>query len=96
MDASVVGPITMDVIAFLSELSREIPEIGREVVEHAKDDPSGKTLRSRFAYAVAISDENTGVPAFHRLVVAKAMLLHVDWEEVADFFANTTTDEGEV
>ena len=95
MSSQAIGSITQDIISFLLETSNSRPEFRELLSQMAEDDPSGHTIRVNFQAGLIAGDEDHGVPVFHRLIVLKALTLHVDWEEIAEFFSgpNTTTTE---
>lgn len=95
MDSALLSPITQDIIAFMADGSKNSTALGEEVRAAASSDPTGQTIRSNFQFAMILSDEEKNIPIFYRLIVAKALILHVDWEEVAAFFSNNNNTETE-
>lgn len=93
MDSTLLVPITQDIIAFLLEASHNNPEFGSVISEVASSDPTGDRLRVNLQHSMIVNDEKHNVPIFHRLVVGKALYLHVDWEEVAAFFNSNNNTE---
>lgn len=95
MDPARLSTITQDIIAFLVDASNQRQAFADELISAAASDPTGHTIRANFTFAMILNDEQ--IPIFHRLIVGKALLMHVDWEEVAAFFSsNDTTETREV
>jgi len=87
-ESSHLTPITDDVISFLVEATCTNAEMKTCVRDAASSHPDGEKIKANFLIAMANADEDRGVPMFHRLVVMKSLMMHVDWREVANFFAD--------